>query len=369
MLYVSPVGERGGAETVLLNLLRFQDRLHFNPIVCFLKAGPIVEEARLIVNDVFVYPTARLRNVSSLSAIRAIRRLICARRIDIVFGNMTMGHVYGGLAAVGTGARAVWFDHGVLRQPDAVDHIAARVPAAATFATSARASRARAAFSRKPPVQVVPAGIDVDTYDSTRYERGSIRRALGIDAIVPVVACVARLQRWKGHSLFLQAAALIHRDCPEAHFLIAGGALFGLEERYADELRREARTRLPDGHVHFLGHRDDVPAVLADVDVLVHCPVEPEPFGLVVVEAMAMGVPVVSVRGSGPEEIVGHEQTGILVAPGDAAALSGAASALLRDPERRQAMGRAGRCRACERYSARRMVKDIESELQRLVDR
>ncbi len=365
VLYVSPVAERGGAEAVLLNLLRFHDRTRFRPIGCFLRTGPVVDQARELA-EVVVIPTGRLRSYSTLSAIRAIRRVIEERNVDVVFGNMTMGHVYGGVAAVGTKARAVWFEHGIIGAPEMLDRIAARVPAALTFTASAVASRARAALNGNTPIRVVPAGIDVDQYESSRYPRGLIRGAFGISSDAPVVACIARLQRWKGQSLFLRAASAIRRVHPNARFLVVGGTLFGLEAQYAEELKQEARALGVDDVVHFAGHRDDVPAVLASVDVLVHCPIRPEPFGLVVVEAMAMGVPVVSVTGSGPEEILTPE-TGILVQPDDADAIARAVTMLLQQPERRASLSRAARCRARERFSAARMVSEIERELEQVV--
>jgi glycosyltransferase involved in cell wall biosynthesis len=364
-LYVSPVAERGGAETVLLNLLRFHDRSQFHPIACFLKMGPLVDEARRLADRVAVFPTPRLRSFSSVAAIRAIRRLVVSEDVDIVFGNMAMGHVYGGLAAMGTRAEAVWFEHGIVDEPQVVDRLAANVPAAFTFAGSSIAARARKPINGGTQVSIVPPGIDVDEYDAGRHRRGALRRELGIDEAAPVIACIARLQRWKGHLIFLEAAAEIRRQIPEAQFVVAGGTLFGLEEDYAVELRRRAAELLPDGGVHWLGHRDDVAAVLADVDVLLHCPVRPEPFGLVVVEAMAMEVAVVSVSGSGPEEILSGG-AGVLVKSGDAHAVAAAAIDLLRNPARRAELARAARRRARECFSAERMVRDIEQAFHEL---
>lgn len=364
---MSPVAERGGAETVLLNLLRFHDRTRFDPIACFLKPGPLVDEAKRLTRRVEVFPTSRLRSLSTVSAVRAIRGVVQTDRVGIVFGNMAMGHLYGGLAAIGTSARAVWFDHGILDAPQLVDRLAARIPAAMTFAGSSIAARARTPLNGGTRVRVVPPGIDVDEYDGVRRRRGALRQELGIGADAPVVACIARLQRWKGHTVFLDAAAEILRQVPSAHFVIAGGTLFGLESDYPAELRRRATELLPGDRVHWLGHRDDIATVLADVDVLVHCPVRPEPFGLVVVEAMSMGVPVVSVTGSGPEEILSGG-VGVLVPPADARAVTGAVIDLIRDPNARAELALTARCRARERFSAERMVHDIErafDEIQR----
>jgi glycosyltransferase involved in cell wall biosynthesis len=102
--------------------------------------------------------------------------------------------------------------------------------------------------------------------------------------------------------------------------------------------------------VHFLGHRDDVPEILAALDVLVHVPSAPEPFGRVVAEAMAVGKPVVAARAGGLPEIVEHEVTGLLVPPGDPSACAAAVLRLLADPALRARLGTAGRRRAEERF-------------------
>jgi glycosyltransferase involved in cell wall biosynthesis len=366
ILYVSPVSDRGGAETVLLNLLRFHDRARFTPKTCLLKPGPLADEVIKTGAEAVVLPTDRLRSVSSVAATLAIRRLIRADGVDIVFGNMSMGHLYGGLAALGTSAQAVWFQHGIVVRPDLVDRLAARVPAAVTFAPSAAAGEAQRRLNARTPVRVVHGGIDLDAFDPARCAAGAIRAELGIASDVPVVAMVGRLQRSKGHSLFLEVASRIHRESPRAQFIIAGGTLFGLGEAYAREVADEAARILP-GRVHLLGHRDDVPSILAGADVVVECPIDPESFGLAVLEAMAMERPVVSVRAWGPAEIVIDGETGVLVEPGDAGAFARATLRLLNDSAERIAMGRAGRRLVQRRFSAQRMVSDVEGELERVI--
>ncbi len=367
ILYISPVADRGGAETLLLEILRYQNREVYEPLVGFLRTGPFVKEVERLGVRTVLFPTTRFRDLLAAGrAIRSIRSFLRQERVGLVFGNMAMGHLYGGLAALGTETQAVWFQHGI---PDGflgVDLVAARVPSKVIFVYTEAARRAQARFGPAGHIVIMPGCVDIVRFDPATVGRGLIREELGIGAGDAVVACVARLQRWKGQSLFLRMAALVNASFPQTHFLVVGGALFGLEPDYARNLEQEARHLLPSAHVHFLGHRHDLPEILSDVDVLVHCPLTPEPFGLVILEAMAMRVPVVATRAGGPESIVAHGETGVLVAPGDPTALAVAVEELLQHEEKREVMGRAGRRRVEDLFSAERIVQRIEANLQRV---
>jgi glycosyltransferase involved in cell wall biosynthesis len=369
ILYISPVGERGGAETTLLNLLRHHDRRRFAPQVAVLKAGPLVAEIAALDVPTTVIPVARLRRMTdTVPAILALRRIIQRDQIDVVFGNMSMGHVFGSLARLGTGAKAVWFQHGIVDRPDTVDRLAARLPASLMFCHSKSVAAAQHRLGPRAGIVIVPGGIDPDGFASYD-ERGDFRRELGLAEDAFVISCIGRLQEGKGQRFLLGATAPLFRDDKNVHLVIVGSTQFGLEGDYPAALRAEA-AQLPDPtRIHFLGQRSDVGRILRDTDLLVHCPVSPESFGYVIVEAMAMGVPVVASRAGGPEEIVVGGETGLLVPVGDVGALGRAIESLLADPERRRAMGQAGRRRVLARFTADRMTAEVEGSLQGLLAR
>jgi glycosyltransferase involved in cell wall biosynthesis len=159
------------------------------------------------------------------------------------------------------------------------------------------------------------------------------------------VGCVARLDPWKGIEIFVQAAAEIARSRPDAHFLVCGGELPGYEP-YAAEIRALAAELGLGDRVHFTGWTyslDDIPEVMAALDVLLHTPIRPEPFGLVIVEAMATAKPVVASADGGIMEILQDGVTGRLIRPGDASGMATAVLDLLDDPMKARAFGRAGR--------------------------
>src|SRR5262249_55317323 len=181
-------------------------------------------------------------------------------------------------------------------------------------------------------------GIDCDEF---RPGGGAaIRREFGVPERAPLVGIVGHLQDWKGQQLVAEAIAQTLPRCPDLYCLMVGGVhRFGTE--YAAEVR--ARVARPDlaGRVILTGSRDDVAACFDAMDVATRGWVGREPFGRVLIEAMAVGKPLVAPREGGPRYIVADGETGLLIPPRDAGALADALVTLLADPARRAAMGRA----------------------------
>jgi glycosyltransferase involved in cell wall biosynthesis len=172
--------------------------------------------------------------------------------------------------------------------------------------------------------------------------RADVRREFGASAGTTVILLASRLERWKGHAELLRAGAGLTGDWM---IWIAGSAQRPHEAEYELELHRLARS-LPAGErVRFLGARTDVARILQGADVLCQPNTAPEPFGLVFVEALSAGVPVVTSDAGGAREIVTPE-CGALVVPGDGDALAAALQALIDRPDRRRALGDAGPARA-----------------------
>jgi glycosyltransferase involved in cell wall biosynthesis len=155
---------------------------------------------------------------------------------------------------------------------------------------------------------------------------------------------VGRLAPWKGQDVFLRAFAKAFPN-GEATAVIAGSAMFG-EDEFAVSVQTLVEGLCVAGRVTLAGFVDDVPALLSDTDVLVHASVLPEPFGQVIIEAMAAGCAVIASDAGGPSEIVTNEIDGLLVRPGDVEALGAALRRLLAGPELRQRLAKAGLERA-----------------------
>jgi len=189
-------------------------------------------------------------------------------------------------------------------------------------------------------------------------QRESLRRVVGVDPLAPLAGVVARLVEQKGHRYLLEAFYHVRKAVPGAILLIVGdGPLRRELEDYAVQLGlKEA--------VIFTGFRDDIDAVMAAIDVFV-LPSLWEGFGLVLLEAMRAGKPIVASRISAIPEIVLDHQTGLLVTPADAASLARALTDLLSNHEARRMMGEAGRRRLEQAFSYDRML-DATAEVYSL---
>ncbi|MHC4472037.1 MAG: glycosyltransferase [Planctomycetota bacterium] len=190
--------------------------------------------------------------------------------------------------------------------------------------------------------------------------RLALRRELGLAPDCPVVTTVGRLAAQKGLFDLLRAAALVRDAAPEVRFLVAGrGELRGRLEAKLDELSLGGTVRL-------LGFRPDVAKLLAGSDLMV-LPSHWEGFGMVLLEAMAAGIPIVGTRVGAIPEVVAEGGTGLLVPPHDPDSLATAILRLVRHRDEARAMGRAGRQRLAEEFSIRRAVSAHEALYEELV--
>ncbi len=180
-------------------------------------------------------------------------------------------------------------------------------------------------------------------------EAAAVRRSIGVAEGAPLLLNVARLTTQKGHEVLLEALPTVLTRYPQAYLACVG------EGPECERLRRYARALGIAGATHFLGRRDDVPALMGAADLFVlSSRFEGHP--LSVLEALGMGLPVVGTRVCGLEEAVVPGETGLLVEPEQPQQLAAAILELLPDRERRVRMGEAGKRLVAERFSARQMA-------------
>jgi glycosyltransferase involved in cell wall biosynthesis len=373
-LFIQSTTEVGGAETVLLNLFEANEDLRRRGLVASLSfgAGDLPVRLRALGVEVVEIPRARLRQPwGVVQTLRMLARLARSRGVKVIVGNGSHPQILGGLTARLTGARSVFLVHMIHEPPlwknDPRDALALRGPCDLMLAVSkaAQASliklrpsvESRLFYAGTPQRTVAPADV------------AQARAELGAEADDVVFGVFGRLQRWKGQDVFVAASADVARRRPHARFVVVGGSVFGLEPEFFEQLKGDAaRFGLTD-RMRFTGFRSDVARLMSACDVVCHTTRVPEPFGMVVLEAMALGRPVIATRGGGPSEVITSEDLGILIPPDDAPALAAAMTRLIDEPERRRLMG----ARAAERArrdfsvtdSARALVGYLDGTLER----
>jgi len=205
-------------------------------------------------------------------------------------------------------------------------------------------------------VHVVHNGVNPVQYRRDDVGGRALRVRFGIPDAMPLLVVAAQLTPWKGQMDALDAFALLRATHPDAHLVLAGDAKFTGKHRrydtlaYRDALRARAAHHDLRGHAHVVGDVADVAALYSAATLLV-VPSWAEPFGRVVVEAMAAGCPVLATDAGGVPEIVTHGVDGWLVPPRDPAALAAALRCLLDDPLLRATLARNGRVTVQGRFS------------------
>ncbi len=356
----------GGIERITEAILAHggwkDSRMH----VVFLRSGPMVDRVSgfFPAERTAVFEAGRLRQVPrTIATITRIARQLRRWKIDVVLSQGFHSQCYGGPAARLAGAKNLFWCHGMLGAAELGDKIvrlAVRLPAdlvlgfpASNVPNLQRQYRGRCSAELLYPSDSLAPFLASQNDCAKRSEMGIARDA-------PVIAVVGRLQSWKGQDVFIRAAAIVAEAFPSARFLVVGGPSMAGDEDYEAGLKQLARQLGVAGSVLFCGEREDVPELMGASDIVVHTSTVPEPFGLVVIEAMAAGRPVVATRGGGPSEIISEGRTGFLTTPGDHRELAATLCLLIQDSELRHQIGQAARNDALARFSPERMAKKLE---------
>ncbi|MCS6844865.1 MAG: glycosyltransferase family 4 protein [Caldilineales bacterium] len=234
------------------------------------------------------------------------------------------------------------------------------------FNSQAVANAQLAALPRPPLHQVIPNAVDLAEF-SRPVDCGRVRQELGVPPDAPLVGMFGRIAPWKGQTVFVEAMARVAAQLPTARGWIVGGAEGESGAAYLQQVQTALATHGLTDRVRLLGHRDDVPRLMAAVDAVAHCSVEPEPFGRVIIEGMAAGRPVVASAAGGAAEIVTSGVDGLLTPPGDAGALADALLRVLTDPATARRLAQAARRTVAQRYTVDAHVAAVQAFYRRLL--
>lgn len=378
ILFFDHTAKLGGGEIALLQMLECLNRQEFFPVVVLAAEGPLVGMLREAGIETHVLPLAaeigevRKDSLGGGSLLRIRQAALALRycfelagfirraRIDLVHTNSLKADLLGGVASRLARVPVLWHVR------DRIDTDYLPKPVVLVFRKLCRwLPKAIVANSRATLGTLkLPAGKGFVVHDGipAGFVPGG-EKAPG----PPLIALVGRITEWKGQHIFIEAAARVHALFPEARFQIIGSAMFG-EEEYERKIRAMVANRGLEECFEFTGFRTDVPKLIEALDILVHASITGEPFGQVVIEGMAAAKPVVATNGGGVPEIVCDGETGLLVPMGDAAAMASAIGELLSNPADGLAMGRAGRQRVLDHFTAHHTAGKMEGIYRQILD-
>jgi glycosyltransferase involved in cell wall biosynthesis len=372
VLVVDQSGELGGAELALLPVVA---ALGARCEVVLLADGPfreLLQRHGAKVDVLAARGTAGIRKnsfaFSTLLALPGLVRQVAAlarraRHFELLYVNTQKALVIGALGKFFHRRPVIWHLHDIMTREHfgplqlwivkfAVTHCVDRV-----IANSHASAQALAQLTHLPrrAMRVVHNGVDARAFDAVDDgDRAILRAELGLPASGFLAGVFGRLSSWKGQHVALEATARL----PDLQLVIVGSAMFG-EHAYEAELRRRADELGIADRVHFVGFKSNVARAMKAMDVIVHTSTRAEPFGLVIVEGMLAGRPVIATAAGGVPEIIDDQITGLLVEPGNVNALRDAIARVRRSPELAARLSREGRRVARLRFAADTYVKEI----------
>jgi FkbM family methyltransferase len=305
-----------------------------------------------------VVAAGRLRQARRFGrTVRALVKIAAETEAQVIVSWMAKGHLYGGAAAAAAGLPGVWFQAGFPVGRALLDRAATLVPAARVIPVSRGVEQAQGGlFPRRPTTVVYPA-VDVSRFDAGRIgDMRATRRRLGLPEDAPIFGSAGRLDSWKGFDVMLEAVPAIVERHPTATFVLVGGG-HKFNSTHAVALTDQAKRLNLDGRVRLVGHQQNPEEWIHAMDVFVHGS-HNEPFGMVVIEAMALGKAVVASAEGGPTEVITPGVDGLLSPYGDSEALARAILRFLDDPDLRKRVGSLARERAND-FTVRRYATEF----------
>jgi len=341
VLYVFAALPVGGAEEVLITEVEGLDKTRFDPLVCVLsEKGPVGEgiERR-------GFPVAALHRMKhhrfDSRIVRDLYRLIKTEKVDVVHTHLYDGNKYGRLAA-GLARVPVLISHyhNVYAGRRIKYHLINRVLSTLNdriLAVSQAVKESVVRYDRISPgkIEVLYNGIDPSKFKGN-FKESRVRQKFGVKPEDFLVGIVARLEEQKGHIYLFKALRQLRPDFSQIKVLVVGdGTLRSALESRAMEMGLSEQ-------VLFAGTRKDIPEILAALDLFI-LPSLWEGFSLALLEAMAMGTPVIATAVGGASEVIRSGHDGLLIPPGEESSLVTAVREAILDPRKFEEMGRKGK--------------------------
>jgi glycosyltransferase involved in cell wall biosynthesis len=377
VLFIDEIGRIAGGANSLLLLLRHLDKEAYQPFLAC-PSGPLSEAAQGMgvktLNHLFRYPTWTVnlfgRKVVAppiplcfrLWDAHWLTGIVRDYDISMIHSNSLSGHVSGALAGKAMGIPVIWHIRRFHSFPSLMFGRAC-LPDQVIFASSAIMDHAFGSEGH-PRACVVHNGIDLDSFARIPGAYKDVRREFGVALNAGIVGIVGRLDMGKGHDCFIRAARLVLDAGMAAKFMIVGEQYFGTE--YTANLHKLVADLGLEDDIIITGFRKDVARLASAFDVFVSAS-EKDAHPRVVLEAMALGLPIVGTRSGGIVETVQDGSSGLLVPIRDSQALANSIIRVLSDRDLAAQLGNNARSRVTKHFSAKAYVEKIEKVYESLL--
>lgn len=363
LFIIDTFGELAGAEKNLYLAAKEFKKKDYNPIVCILKAGHLInklKEQKITFIDLNI---DKIYNIHGIKQILKLIKFIRQHHIKLVVTYHESSDFIGFIIKILTGIPVISnrrdMGYKLKRRHIIVYHIINNFfDHIVCVSQAVKKIIIKREDTPSKRLSVIYNGLNISRYLNVSNDKIKIKTKLGITPQDKVVSMIAGIRRIKGHEYFIKAAHIILKEMPNVKFLLVGHD--NQEINYSLELKRLIEKLGISQNMLFLGHRDDIPKILSITDISVLSSLS-EGFSNTIIESMAAGVPVVATNvGGNPESIV-HGVTGFLVPPKNTNALASAILKLLKDKNLAKKMGEAARKRAKDLFSLNKMIDNYET--------
>lgn len=378
IVFLHSSSELYGSDRSLLNLVKNLDKDKFNITVILPEDGPLVDKinsfdnVEVIINELAVLRRKNL-SLSGMSkyfielmrSIKFINNLIKEKSIDIVYTNTSVIFV-GGISAKICKVKSVWHIREIIKSKYERFIVSKIVNIFSDYIIANSKATAEAISKNKDKVKVVYNAIDIEK-NSGLEDIDEVYKEVAATIVKSnnkiKIGMAGRINRWKGQKLFVDMAKLVSEENDNVEFLIAGDVYKG-EDYILDDLKGYILESGVKDKIGLLGQVDNMSNFYKKLDIFVLPSIQPEPFGLVVIEAMNNKLPVVATNHGGPVEIIDNNIDGFLVDYKDANEMAQVVNKLIKDKELRNYIAANAEKKVKEKFNVSRYVDEISYILE-----
>ena len=366
LLFTTISGELiGGGQKSLLLILKGLNKKRFKPFLICPSEGDLIDKVEKLGIETAIIKTGSLKRLnffSNAGAIFELKRFIKQKNIDLIHTDAPRQTFYAGIAARLTGKPLIWHVRVSTPEKKRYDKFLSYLASKVISVSKAVGRRFEGLKTNKDKFVVIYNGVDLTEF-SSQLPGKKLKEEFGIEEDWILVGVAGQLIPSKGQSEFLKAAAQVSKLFPKVKFMIIGDG----NETYRKSLEDLSQDLGIAEKVIFTGFREDIPRLMAGLDIVVLPSSILEGFSRVILEAMASSKPVIATELGGNPEAVVDGTTGIIIPPEDTTRLAEAILELVKNERKREQMGLSGRERAEKLFSIETNIAQIEKLYEELL--